>query len=668
MSIGLLTVVAPGRALAVEPGTPLPSPPPGTVANGVAYVGDTVFASFRPADLPGADGIVHRTPSDGSGSWSPVSAPGSATPLSVGPDRLVARGDTMLLPLTPDDPATPCAEYVLVTSSGERPLQSCGEPPVLGHGGLLLARRVVQQGSAQWIVERVSDGVAVQTTATRPTMAATVVWRVNSTSSSASLVWTDTATNKSAGRGLPGECVGGVLVDAIPPFALVHCGDSYVLVDGVGTLTPRLLPVGSWRLGNGFVHDEQPDPTAPGHRMVRVLEIARSPAMHTYGWSSQGGEGNSSGLAEPDDAGAHSLVMATEEGGLQRVDLTWVGSPPTPVQDTTPPVIDQVTGPPSSVPGVQPDGYPSTPLTFSWTGHDPDDTGSLVYDVRAYSERDGRQTGLYVPQMDREFATSVTVHEHDVDTHVCVQVRARDWVGNASVGVDSGWSAPQCTFVTSRPPTTWPSIDIATLGGLIDRLGPAVVTFTLGGLDDAAPVASSDIDYRFAGPGQPLGDWTSPAAWQLTTAPSVSQSVPSGGQVCFRGRARDRAGNLSAYSDPRCLTVPYDDRAFRIHGGAKRVPRAAALGGTVTKSWGRHGSGSMTMRHVTGQQVWIRFVGPRPAGACAGVSLGGRRARGGCFLEQTPGAVWQRFEFRPGTYGRLRIRSAYSIDAVAVIR
>jgi len=340
------------------------------------------------------------------------------------------------------------------------------------------------------------------------------------------------------------------------------------------------------------------------------------------------------------------------------------GSAAASTADTSPPVVDSLTGPPVVVGPSTP--YADVPLTHTWSAHDPEGSTPLTYDLR-YGLPDNDGVLSWQLALDHSRVTTWSATARWYDAHFCVEVRARDAVGNVGA-----WSAPLCTVIDRGPPFNVRVVPDMTMfrgsaDAVNDGLAQTPVTYTFRGEDDDE-VASYDVDVRVAPPGASYGPWTSPPAWQGISDTSVAMPALPGGAICFRVRARDRAGYVSDYDNAWCRAIPYDDRDFRIHGGATRVRRGAALGGTVTRSWGRRGHGSMTLRGVTGQHVWVRFVGPRDAEACAWVTLGGRRDRDGCWGERGPGAVWQGFDFPPGTRGRLRIRSALSIDAVAVVR
>jgi hypothetical protein len=89
--------------------------------------------------------------------------------------------------------------------------------------------------------------------------------------------------------------------------------------------------------------------------------------------------------------------------------------------------------------------------------------------------------------------------------------------------------------------------------------------------DSGSGLASVDVRFRQAGYDGPFGVWRTP--WSGVTASSIRVSVQAGRQYCFEVRAHDRAGNVSAWSAPRCLTTPVDDHS--LAGGSSWVRRTA---------------------------------------------------------------------------------------------
>lgn len=327
--------------------------------------------------------------------------------------------------------------------------------------------------------------------------------------------------------------------------------------------------------------------------------------------------------------------------------------------DLTPPVVDVVAGPAA----VAADPDHGVPAAYTWSGHDSEASGPLTYDLRyGWRQVVGSEPAWQPGGLQDAPATTWTITLGWYDWDVCVEIRARDAAGNVSA-----WSEPRCTVVDNNRPWAYMLFDrVYTYGPTAhvhDGLASTAVSYLYGGSDDDQ-VASYDVDVRLVTRAGSYGPWTSPPSWQGTVATSVGMTAPAGSQLCFRARARDRAGRVSEYVPEWCKAVPYDDRDFRIHDGAKRVRRAGALGGTVTKMFGRHGS--MTRRGEVGRHVWVRLTGGVPY-ACARVRFDGAHPHG-CFIETVGGAQWQHFDFRRQRAGTLRIGGGMRVDAVAVIR
>lgn len=101
---------------------------------------------------------------------------------------------------------------------------------------------------------------------------------------------------------------------------------------------------------------------------------------------------------------------------------------------------------------------------------------------------------------------------------------------------------------------------------------------------DASGVASYDVRYRRATSNANYGAYTSPAGWVATTAGTRALGVVPGGEYCFSVRARDRAGNVSAWTADRCVAVAVDDRALTASAGWTRMSASGAYKGTVTST------------------------------------------------------------------------------------
>lgn len=120
-------------------------------------------------------------------------------------------------------------------------------------------------------------------------------------------------------------------------------------------------------------------------------------------------------------------------------------------------------------------------------------------------------------------------------------------------------------IVTASTATAAPAVDDVTApefvtgsAGYWIRTQPTM-TFTYEfrdpGTDEepASGVAAYDVRYQERKvTEQTPGDWILPTAWQNTTATSVAHTGERGIETCFQVRARDQAGNESAWSWSHC--------------------------------------------------------------------------------------------------------------------
>ena len=97
--------------------------------------------------------------------------------------------------------------------------------------------------------------------------------------------------------------------------------------------------------------------------------------------------------------------------------------------------------------------------------------------------------------------------------------------------------------------------------------GRARFTFE-GGISSSA-VKDYDLRWRRARWDGTFGDWTRPGSWQGTTATGVTKSLAGGWTYCVQVRARNRAGQLSAWTGGSCLTRALDDRRLAASSGWK---------------------------------------------------------------------------------------------------
>jgi hypothetical protein len=104
--------------------------------------------------------------------------------------------------------------------------------------------------------------------------------------------------------------------------------------------------------------------------------------------------------------------------------------------------------------------------------------------------------------------------------------------------------------------------------------------FTYQGGISSSAVESYDVRWRKARWDGTFGDWTLPAGWQRTTADGVTKGLAGGWTYCVSTRARNRAGQLSAWTGGRCLTRAMDDRRLAASSGWTSRTGSSYLQGT----------------------------------------------------------------------------------------
>lgn len=77
-----------------------------------------------------------------------------------------------------------------------------------------------------------------------------------------------------------------------------------------------------------------------------------------------------------------------------------------------------------------------------------------------------------------------------------------------------------------------------------------------------------------------------------------------GRTYCLSVRARDRAGNWSAWSRDKCVSTPVDDRALRASGGMRRV-RTAATSYRRTETRATRSGAALSLTGVRGRRLYV---------------------------------------------------------------
>lgn len=141
------------------------------------------------------------------------------------------------------------------------------------------------------------------------------------------------------------------------------------------------------------------------------------------------------------------------------------------------------------------------------------------------------------------------------------------------------------------------------------------------GSDAGSGVASYDVRVRKARFDGTYGLAAYPSSWQGLKAGSVVVTTARGIDQCVSVRARDRAGNASAWTAERCTASPLDDRSLKASTGWSRATQTAAFLKTET-AVRRTGA---TLSLATSQYVrgWLVATTCSTCGAVK-VTVGGR--------------------------------------------
>jgi hypothetical protein len=640
-----------------EQGQALPAGPGGTPYQ-VRVSDDVVLATWGASPTTAT---LYSTPADGSGTWQPVLDPDTSEPV-VNPAG-VSDGLVVTQRITPVGEVCATQRVLTATTAWTVPAAptGCAGPVLTGTGHDLVAVPVPGQLPPEGLdpydyrvydaAEGPAGGVLDVVPGQHPALDGTWVFTTTPFA-----VWaTDTSGQHARVRApIPAGCDWGAVVQAVGDptkssgYALVRCNEggsslpkAQMLVPMDGR-APLLLSMDHWKLGNGFV--SLPEYASPGD--LRVMDFSGAGNAHVYGVPL-----NSVGS----DSGVPRLAWPTASGLVNAAVLDWLGTTPTKADDSTPPEVT-LTSPPAAVPLTQ--AQNGTPLLFSWSGTD-DASGPVVYrvQVRTSSFGTGWRPVAYSPTT---LGTSATIVENIAST-VCIRVRALDRAGN-----ESDWSQGCARVDTARPTMRFqkdPSHPV------VRSLGPLVARFPLQGTDDG-PIASYEVQRRSVVAGHAFGEWKSPKDWTAVRGRHVDVAVGAHREVCLRARATDQVGRTSRWGRSWCQTTPYDDRAL-VAQGAHRVRRDGLLGGGATALGAR---GSLTLRGVSGKEIWVRARGPITQ--CPIVSWGGKPFFGNthpCELSTSSnGQRWYSWRVHHRRHGTVRITSPtydpLTVDAVAVVR
>lgn len=153
--------------------------------------------------------------------------------------------------------------------------------------------------------------------------------------------------------------------------------------------------------------------------------------------------------------------------------------------------------------------------------------------------------------------------------------------------------------ITDSPDTVAPTVAMSSPTAVVQT--GSTIRLGVSTADEGPGVASYDVRYRYADwRSQRFSTYRSPESWQYRTGAAPTQVGTSGRTYCYSVRARDRVGNLSAYSTESCATIPLDDRSLKVASGTwTRTTSAAALHRTVSRTSTYGGSLSLADASVS---------------------------------------------------------------------
>jgi len=221
--------------------------------------------------------------------------------------------------------------------------------------------------------------------------------------------------------------------------------------------------------------------------------------------------------------------------------------------DGTPPTV-KVTGPKSAVKVTE--GKAVATVTYGSTAVDLES-----FDVRYKTAPKGSTTyGSWVYPTSWQ-ATTRTSQKVTLGTgqRVCFAVRARDDFVGPEANV-SDWSSSRCTFADGTRPKLTKVVGPPRWYG-VPKSGKVTASIRFAGSDDHA--LRFDVVMATATATGSLSPWKTVRS--ATTTRSYSHTVLTGRELCYRVRARDTAGNVSAWSSSRCINVaaPASSRALQ---------------------------------------------------------------------------------------------------------
>ncbi len=121
-------------------------------------------------------------------------------------------------------------------------------------------------------------------------------------------------------------------------------------------------------------------------------------------------------------------------------------------------------------------------------------------------------------------------------------------------------------------------------------------------------LANVDIRVKSAKYNHAFGSFTQPASLQHLTGTSHGFTGAAGTSYCFSVRARDHAGNLSAFSAQKCTMIPVDDKTMKVGSGSwtRKSGQAGAFLGTLSTTSAHNATLKLNGVHVRQLGVLVK--------------------------------------------------------------
>lgn len=625
---------------------------------GIRYSAPWIYALVTPAaEVPDTTSdLVLRTRDDGSAPWSSVVDPATGQRARSTTVPLVRGEDVVITERSADDPYDGgCVQRPLGKEVAPWP---CPYLTLLDGAGLLAGIEDYQTR-----IRDLATGAVIRTIPSTRIAGFSdgTIWTV--TPGGCCLQQVDARTGRTTREVLlPAHCdgfgfraVGNGWAHAavVAGTAVARCGDNQVAVSLDNRFPPLAMPRQSELFGSSFT--VVTDPATGSHTIVDLAAGGRAEPLF--------------GNVVAEESGRDAVVVQS----LRQLTVVRVAPlDPASYPDVAPPSV-RITGRPA--PARTFADMRSDRLFFGWEGVDagPVTNPWLAYEWTAVpiTPRGPRPSVPGTSPLTTTWDSSVQIDDPARpasgewrEAGLCLFVRAVDPAGNRSA-----W-ARACTYVAGTPPDVgWESLTVAGKGSLIE--GGHRVTWS--GLDEDGPVRFL-LERREA---PALGGFGAVTRWGPTAARMTQRRTAQGVTTCYRLRAIDTYGTVSAPAVTRdtsrlidnCVTTPIDDRRLAYRGPVRRsAPRSAVLGTLTTLPRGSRAI--VRLSGVRALQVRSRF-----SGLCPRVTVNGRAVRSRCgFWVAENNIMYPQVEFDRPLSGRFELSAppedqrVLAIDAVSAVR